>query len=398
MAVTFGRVFSQFDSAYSQALLGFNTANTYNLYNYGCLITSLATILCYFGKDETPLTVNDKLKSLGPDKGFGKDGGAYVWGSISKLFPDIKEKRVDTPDKLTDEQMAEIKSALDRKLPVMVEIDYKPATVERDMHFVILTAYNPNDENDFTIADPLGGKTATLRQYLAWLKPSARITIRQYAIYEGPLPAETTPLPTPTTPATTPTVSTPPASSGETVIVKKLDNERNVKMASQYKEVVGYLELEKPPEDAMFEDVRRVIAGIKSNATDYWNKKEAAEKALEVMKVELKAKEDEISRQTEEMTRREKLHKAELEAVKQTTPTPQDFVKQFWGVYEELKGKYDKAVERITELTKKLAEKKVEEKNDPSSVPATGSNSKSSGNSNLNLIQRLIAWFTELED
>jgi uncharacterized protein YvpB len=186
MRITLPVIFSQFDPRWAAIFLGFNNSNPYNIYNYGCLITCLAMLSKYYGQDENPQTINDKLKDV---KGFSAASGDYVWGSITKLFKDIKEKLVVTPDVLTDAQIGEIKTAIDQGFPVMIQLDYNPKTVENETHYVLIVDYNPNDENDFTIADPLGGKQHSLKDYLGWYKPSARKTINQYIVYSGNVPA-----------------------------------------------------------------------------------------------------------------------------------------------------------------------------------------------------------------
>ena len=138
----------------------------------------------YYGKEENPLSINDKLKKV---NGF-VSGGNYVPDAIEKIHKDITETRVMTPALLTDFQMNEIRSALDNGYPVMVEIDHNPKDIDNDMHFVLITDYNKNDENDFTIADPLGGTIKSLKTYLGWFRPSARKTINQYYIYKGVVP------------------------------------------------------------------------------------------------------------------------------------------------------------------------------------------------------------------
>lgn len=177
-------VYSQMDSKWGNVFLGFNNQLPYNIYNFGCLITCIAMVCKYYGKDENPLTINDKLKKVAGFVG----GGNYVPDAIEKIHKDITETRVMTPAPLTDFQINEIKSALDNGFPVMVEIDVNPKTVANDMHFVLITDYNKNDENDFTIADPLGGTVKSLKSYLGWFRPSARKTINQYYIYKGTVP------------------------------------------------------------------------------------------------------------------------------------------------------------------------------------------------------------------
>lgn len=180
---------SQRDSKWAPELLGFNTS-TYTIGGYGCLITCLAMVCNYYGKVETPSTINKKLKDV---KGFS-NGGFYIWGAVCKVFPDINEKWLGSfPDPLTNTQMDTIKQAIKDGRPVMVEIDFQPATAIPDQHFVLLIAYDLNDENNFTMADPWTGSIGSLKLYLSGTKPTARKSIQQIIVYNGIIP-ETPPI------------------------------------------------------------------------------------------------------------------------------------------------------------------------------------------------------------
>ena len=165
-------------------MLGFNTNLPYNIYNYGCLITCLAMLSKYYGKEETPLTINKKLIEK---KGYTDKSGDYIPDSIEKIYSDITESRVLTPNVLSDAQINDIKSAIDYGFPVMIQLDFNPKDVDADMHFVLITDYDKNDENNFTIADPIDGTIKSLKNYLGWFRPNARKTIEQYYIYKGPV-------------------------------------------------------------------------------------------------------------------------------------------------------------------------------------------------------------------
>lgn len=185
MKVTLPVLYSQKDSRWGKKLLGNNTNAIYNLENYGCLITALAMVSYYYGKEINPAEMNDKLKEKG---GFTAGGGDYIWGSFSKVYTSIKEGMRRTPSQLSDSEMNTIKNALDKGYPVMIQLDYNPKTVALDQHWVLLTDYNPADENDFTIADPIDGRSKSLKNYLGWFFPSARKTIHTFVIYEGSVP------------------------------------------------------------------------------------------------------------------------------------------------------------------------------------------------------------------
>jgi hypothetical protein len=50
---------------------------------------------------------------------------------------------------------------------------------------VTIVAYNPDDENDFTVLDPIDGKFRSLKKYLGFFMPSARRTIEAYVVYSS---------------------------------------------------------------------------------------------------------------------------------------------------------------------------------------------------------------------
>lgn len=191
MRLTLPQVYSQWDGRWNTNFLGFNTANPYNIHNYGCLITCLAMVSKYYGYDDTPATINKDLKDA---NGF-VGGGLYVWGKYPAIRKNVKETSVTTPEPLTDTQYNTIKEALSKGYPVMLQIDYNPSTAPTDMHYVLCIGFDEGDENNLTIADPLGGVVRSLKDYLKGFRPSMRKSIEQFVIYEGKVPAQTGTLP-----------------------------------------------------------------------------------------------------------------------------------------------------------------------------------------------------------
>ncbi len=49
--------------------------------NAGCCICNLASLACYYGKNENPATITSKLKYI---------NGLVIWKSITDIYPDIK--------------------------------------------------------------------------------------------------------------------------------------------------------------------------------------------------------------------------------------------------------------------------------------------------------------------
>lgn len=176
MKIRLPNLYSQQDTRWGNLMLGFNTSYPYNIFNYGCLLVSQSMICTYYGYTITPDKLNTSLKS---EDGF-VSGGLYVWGTLPTIYP-IKEIKKDTPSKLTDIQIKEIKTAIDEGHPVMLQIDYKPATSALDMHYVVAIDFS---STDFTVADPIDGTIKQLSTYSSNFKK----LIWQYVIYKAEVP------------------------------------------------------------------------------------------------------------------------------------------------------------------------------------------------------------------
>lgn len=183
------KLYSQWDDRWANRILGWNPpGSSYTIYNYGCLISCVAMTLEYTGYSTNPHFVNEDLKDKG---GFLEGTGLYVWGAAEDIYKSINsETIVHTPNPLTDADMNIIYQAIDDGNPVMLQIDYNPSTVDMEMHYVLCIGYDPSDENNLLIADPLGGQERSLKDYLGWYRPSARNTIYQYIVYDVEVPTE----------------------------------------------------------------------------------------------------------------------------------------------------------------------------------------------------------------
>lgn len=268
--------FSQMDSRWSSVLLGYNTSPQFTIYNYGCLLSCLAMALKYYGMDTDPLKLNQLLMQ---NNCFEPNSGIYDWGSLNRISPSISDSNTKTPNKLTDSQLGEIKSAIDANKPVILELDYNPKTVALDMHFVVAVSYNANEENDITIADPLGGTLHSLKDYLGWYKPSARDTIESYTIVSGPIPV---------------------AGSDDTMVIKKNLFPALVHGSEQWGQTVAkYIDPNADPREINFVDLQRIIGGIQSRATDF-------SKQLDKQKGDLAAAQQSVQGLTEQLANEEK--------------------------------------------------------------------------------------------
>lgn len=320
--------YSQWDKRWGKILLGFNTQIIYTIYNYGCLLSCLAMIARYFGKETDPELLNEELKKK---NGFVKGGGDYIWGSITKVFSNIQEVKVDTPSTLTDSQISEIKSALDSGLPVIFQIDYNPNTVQPEKHYVLIVNYNSGDENDFTIIDPLGGKERSLKDYLGWFKPNARNTIEQYIIYTGPKPVQ----------------------SAGTINISKSDYDKLNHKADQWIRILSYLGIIGDPSLTPFEDAQRVIAGYKSASTDAQNK-------ITDLTTEVLNREEQVGRLKQQLLDSEKLYNSLKDELNKALKLNENMEGLYKGRIDTLQGQVDTISIEKGELNKTIASKEVE--------------------------------------
>lgn len=337
MAIQLPILYSQKDTRWGNILLGFNTNSTYNLYNYGCLVTCWAMICQYYGKNINPAELNQKLKDLGNGVGF-TGGGNYVPGAVNKIYSVIKENRIATPSLMVDTQMAEIKGNIDNGYPVIIGIDYNPQDVDYDSHFVVIVGYNASDENDFTIADPITGTLRSLKSYLGWYKPTARKTIESYVITSGPKPAY----------------------NADTIPVLKTDFENLVRKATNFDKMVQYLKPESDPNTTQYEDLQTVVAGIKSRVTDLENQLKQAILDRDLAVTELANQVDKLANVTAQCQRELEQKSIEYDALKSTVPNVEKLKAQYQGTISELEGQLREAQKTVGKRDLTITELKAE--------------------------------------
>jgi len=331
-------VYSQWDTRWKDVMLGYNKNLPYNFYNFACLITCQSMSLRYYGIDATPITVNDALLKLGQNVGYASGTGNYVWGALSKIWKQVTEKRVATPSLLTDAQIGEIKGAIDKGYPVMAEIDVNPKTVQADMHFVLIIGYDPNDENNFTIADPLGGKIRSLKDYLGFLIPNARRTISQYIIYSGTVPQNAT----------------------NTMPVDKQLFKDLVHGSSEWDKTVKEYRGDVDPRTTQFEDVQKVVNGYRSRLTDLENQNKDKDNKLATADQEIKNRVEQVGRLEQQVLDKDKTHKAELDALKASMPDTSKLIGEYQGRITVLEGQVDEASKAKGQALNSLAVKTTE--------------------------------------
>jgi hypothetical protein len=151
---------SQMDPDWKDKLLGFDTKSTIG--EYGCLLTSISMVVNYFGYEETPDTLNEKMKAVG-----GFQGAFIIPAKIPAALPGMLYRNYvqcyEHPAPLT-----EIDAALSAERPVIVEIDRSPSSGVQS-HWVVI--YNKEkEEDDYLILDPWpypasSQPTALLKEY-----------------------------------------------------------------------------------------------------------------------------------------------------------------------------------------------------------------------------------------
>lgn len=319
--ITLPILYKQGDTRWGANLLGFNKVAPYDMTNYGCLVTCWAMVDRYYGKDTDPGRLNDTYKGMGVGKAFVSAGGDYIPGGNNLAFGDIKEVRTLTPSLMTDAQIAEIKTSIDNGYPVIIGIDVSPQTVAYNSHFVTVVAYNPAEENDLTIADPITGTLRSLKAYLGWFKPNARNTIESYICTTGPKPKL----------------------NAETLPVLKTDFVNLVHNSTEYDKTVEYLRPGSDPKVTQFEDLQTVVAGIKSTQTDLTNKLNAATQATAAAEKEVENQKDKLANVSAECERVLKLKEAELTALKATIPDMAKLEGTYKATIDDLQGKLREA-------------------------------------------------------
>lgn len=196
-------IYKQGDPRWGGQHLG---TSAYTLASDGCTISVMSMLACYYGHQTDPGKFNTDTTRVG---GFVQ-GSLYVWGSITKLYPDIKfiESR-DYP--FDPAPVDQLKERMDQGHPTPVWLDFNPRQAGNQMHWVLVTGYT---DNDLIINDPWYGDEV-------FMKARYGDPVRQilgHRLYTGHVPNQ--------------------GSSDDTIPVNKSDFENLVRKSSQYDEFV----------------------------------------------------------------------------------------------------------------------------------------------------------------
>lgn len=163
-----------------------------NIGYVGCALTCVAMYLSGWGFVETPGSLNRKLRVNG---GFIKE--AIVWGAVNRIYPQINSTGL-TICTNTDAPLAQIDASLAAGQPLIVEVDFSPAS-GLQTHWILLYA---KKDNDYLVLDPWpypsDANEVTLLSRFGHGRPPKRV-IKAIAWYHssisGPSPAPPMPPP-----------------------------------------------------------------------------------------------------------------------------------------------------------------------------------------------------------
>ncbi len=133
--------YSQQDPQWKNDQLG---SSSDSLGRSGCAVTCVAMLLSGFGDNETPGSLNQKLKSHG-----GYVGAAIAWAAVSAIYSNVQfQNLVVCTD--TDAPVDDIGNSVRAGQPVLLEVDSSPAP-GLQTHWVVAYA---KVGKDFLILDP----------------------------------------------------------------------------------------------------------------------------------------------------------------------------------------------------------------------------------------------------
>ena len=134
--------YAQNDPKWKDDTLGFSTSGE-TLEKVGCALSSIAMLLSGYGFEETPKSLNQKLKNI---QGF--INSSIKWGSVCQLYPQVQVAPGVNPLQRyenVDAPLGTINASLAAGHPVVVRVD---ATSRPDFqwHFVLVYAQNGPDD------------------------------------------------------------------------------------------------------------------------------------------------------------------------------------------------------------------------------------------------------------
>ncbi len=112
--------------------------------SWGCLVTSMTMVANGFGFDETPETINEKMKSAG-----GFQGALVIPAVLPSICPGLVYKGYH-PCEDSPAPMAQIDAAISTGKPVIAQVDWSPKA-GLQTHWIVLYA---KAGDDYYMKDP----------------------------------------------------------------------------------------------------------------------------------------------------------------------------------------------------------------------------------------------------
>lgn len=133
---------SQTDPRWKNTKLG--NDQTVTIGKYGCLLTCMTMVSNVFGADETPATLNSKMRAVN-----GFQGALIIPSLLPSAVPGMRHKKYQ-PCEDYPAPVDEIDATLAIGKPVIVKVDYSPSAGIQD-HWIVLL---DKKGNDYIIQDP----------------------------------------------------------------------------------------------------------------------------------------------------------------------------------------------------------------------------------------------------
>ena len=131
----------QNDEAWKTALLGHSKET---IGGWGCLLTSVTMMLNGIGYNETPVTVNEKMKNAG-----GFQGAFFIPSVLPYIWPNCAYRDMQ-PCETSPAPIAQIDAAVAQGKPVILQVDWnKQAGIQT--HFVLV---KEKKGGDYSLYDP----------------------------------------------------------------------------------------------------------------------------------------------------------------------------------------------------------------------------------------------------
>jgi hypothetical protein len=147
---------SQQDAQWKKDILGFGDPGDTIGY-VGCALTSVAMLLSGHGYNETPKTLNKKLKNVG-----GFSGALIIWDAVRQLYPQATVKS-SIACYNTNAPLDLIDASIRNGQPAIVMVDSSPIA-DLQTHWVLLYE---REGNDYLMLDPVPYQTdVTKKTYM----------------------------------------------------------------------------------------------------------------------------------------------------------------------------------------------------------------------------------------